>query len=1157
MKRIFLICLFWIAYLCSNAQTDSFPTKTPQGSPRTIIDNNGGFRSHLINYTFTDTTQANLVSYFNTYNGAQIMTIQDSVQFWLRYNNKWNKVSGGSGGGSMVYPSAGIPLSTGSAWGTSYGTTGTGLVALNTSPSLSSPIIDGANPYISFRNGSGVAVAAARLWYDSLTGSWNVGMGNGNITQQIGEELFVYGKASSTINDAVLQIVKVSGTVGSSGVITFAPTTSGITDGDDIIGISTEAIATNGFGRVTAFGIVHGITTNGTAYGETWNDGDVIWYNPTTGNPTNIKPVAPNIKVSVGRIIKAGAGGSGSFSVEINHGSVLGGTDANVQITSPVDSNLLFYNGTYWVNKSIPNAGIVRVSDTSSMLANYRHWLAGYTKNSDTAAMLSPYINATDTIGMRTKVFGNYGNIQLNRFGVLATPASDSLLYSNTGLSVKNDISSVGRIGAGIAAGGFLDITSKIQAQGDIVLTDTLKGAKAFTGNDYSSFSYIYSPSFGTRGWLFGTPNVSHSAGTQRLMIGTGNNFSDTAVSYFINSKLGVNTTTVDSMFNLVGGMHTNRGVRHENLPSSPLSAADLMMVQDSITGIVSHRAIPTGGGSTDTTNYMIRLYNGWGINQTGTFPTKTILVDSFNVASRAYAKKVADSMATLKNIYNSDGTQSSADRVYNLGYTGDYRTLNFGKSDLSEKANIGLQNNSNNKNGYIVIQAYDSTNNTQTITQYFPQNGYKRDLITNISTSKSTDQKAYPDSLTIDFANSSKLKVKYTADSFVIRNLPRYNLSTDSVMTYNPTTGLVGYKTVTSGGGATPAGNYGNVQLNRFGSLATPASDSLDFDGGLAIKGTLSATALPTSAGVYNVRIDGSGNFSKQDTLADFTISNASHYLPDSLVVPVSTNALKIKNPKSGLYNTAATTDSSFTFNIDTSSSGLSGKYLRKTDTTGTYLKLIQGSNVTISGTYPNLTISASLSGGGGGNVFKDVATQNTFISNIDSAYATTATAAGTTTLTNASKYTQNFTGVTTQTVVLPDATTLVAGHSYYITNTSTGALTVNKNGGTLISTVAAGQTLSVTVTDISTSAGGWNYEYSGNSLTSSNFVFNETPSGTINGVNTTFALANTPTAGTVRIYLRGLRMKLTTDYTISGSTITMINIPDTGDDLIADYLK
>lgn len=44
-------------------------------------------------------------------------------------------------------------------------------------------------------------------------------------------------------------------------------------------------------------------------------------------------------------------------------------------------------------------------------------------------------------------------------------------------------------------------------------------------------------------------------------------------------------------------------------------------------------------------------------------------------------------------------------------------------------------------------------------------------------------------------------------------------------------------------GGGGSPAGNYGNVQLNRNGALATPASDSLDFDAGLNIIGNLNAS--------------------------------------------------------------------------------------------------------------------------------------------------------------------------------------------------------------------------------------------------------------------------------------------------------------------------
>jgi hypothetical protein len=230
--------------------------------------------------------------------------------------------------------------------------TGSGALVFGTSPSLSSPTIDGANPYIQFNNGSAVTNAAGRLWYSGSDGTWNMGMGGGNITQQVGEELFVYGKASATITDSPLQIIYQTGVVGASGHIEFAPTVAGLTDGNLILGCATENIATNGFGRITTYGTVHGITTNGTAYGETWVDGDVIWYNPTTGNPTKTKPTAPNIKVQIGIVTHAGSGGSGSFFVLLSPGTALGGTDSNVNITSVANNNLLQYNSAsqYWTN---------------------------------------------------------------------------------------------------------------------------------------------------------------------------------------------------------------------------------------------------------------------------------------------------------------------------------------------------------------------------------------------------------------------------------------------------------------------------------------------------------------------------------------------------------------------------------------------------------------------------------------------------------------------------------------------------------------------------------------------------------------------------------------------------------------------------------------
>lgn len=236
-------------------------------------------------------------------------------------------------------------------------------------------------PYLGFDTAPPwIGSNAGQFWYDSSTGSFNAKMGNNNITQQIGEEIFIYGKASSTITDSPLQIVYKTGTVGASGVLQFAPATTGITDADQILGVATESIATNGFGRITTFGIVHGITTNGTAFGEVWADNDDIWYNPTTGNPTKVKPSAPNLKVQIGTVINAGGGGSGSFFVKIGPSSTLGGTDSNVQFTSLATNDLIQYNGTIWTNvtpASVINAagGAPVVKTANFSVASTENWL--------------------------------------------------------------------------------------------------------------------------------------------------------------------------------------------------------------------------------------------------------------------------------------------------------------------------------------------------------------------------------------------------------------------------------------------------------------------------------------------------------------------------------------------------------------------------------------------------------------------------------------------------------------------------------------------------------------------------------------------------------------------------------------------------------------
>ena len=284
------------------------------------------------------------------------------------------------------------------------------------------------------------ATPVGTMWYDSSTETLN--FQQNNITQQVGEEILLYGKASAAINDSPLQIIYQTGVVGASGVITFAPTVAGITDSNLILGCATEAIANNAFGRITTYGTVHGITTNGTAYGETWADGDVIWYNPVTGNPTKTKPSAPGIKVQLGIITHAGPGGSGSFQVLLRPGSELGGTDSNVNITSPTAAQILTYDATdtYWKNTSLASGtgiststnanGTLTVNNTgvTSAVAGTGISVSGST-GAVTVTNTAPDQTVAISAGTGISVSGTYPNFTVTN----TAPSSGGTVTSVTG----------------------------------------------------------------------------------------------------------------------------------------------------------------------------------------------------------------------------------------------------------------------------------------------------------------------------------------------------------------------------------------------------------------------------------------------------------------------------------------------------------------------------------------------------------------------------------------------------------------------------------------------------------------------------------------------------------------------------------------------------
>jgi len=76
-------------------------------------------------------------------------------------------------------------------------------------------------------------------------------------------------------------------------------------------------------------------------------------------------------------------------------------------------------------------------------------------------------------------------------------------------------------------------------------------------------------------------------------------------------------------------------------------------------------------------------------------------------------------------------------------------------------------------------------------------------------------------------------------------------------------------------------------------------------------------------------------------------------------------------------------------------------------------------------------------------------------------------------------------------------------------------------------------------------------------NKLSSTNYKCRETPSGTKNGSNQTFTLANTPISGTEMVFVNGILQEpgAGNDYTISGNTITMLTAPLSTDKLFVTY--
>ena len=205
-------------------------------------------------------------------------------------------------GGSMVYPGAGIPNSTGSAWGTSYTTSGSGtVVALATGASLTTPI------QVSYETWTGISAPTyteGRVWYDTNSHALAYYNDVSSSTVHLGQDILlkVINNTGSTIANGAP--VYITSTSSGQTYPNIALAKADVAATSAVIGLTNGSIANGAVGYVTSQGGIDGVNTG------SFTVGQVLYLSPySAGQLMNtIPPTGITVQVGVVSYVDSSAG---------------------------------------------------------------------------------------------------------------------------------------------------------------------------------------------------------------------------------------------------------------------------------------------------------------------------------------------------------------------------------------------------------------------------------------------------------------------------------------------------------------------------------------------------------------------------------------------------------------------------------------------------------------------------------------------------------------------------------------------------------------------------------------------------------------------------------------------------------------------------------
>ena len=311
----------------------------------------------------------------STYNGSNAVTIAIAntavtAGSYTSANitvNAQGQITSASNGGSMVYPGAGIPLSTGSAWSSSYNTSGSGNVALTTSPTFVTPIL-GTPTSVTLTNATGLPlttgvtgilpVANGGTGINTLTAGYiPYGAGTSALASV---STFNYNTTTSTLNAPTMAVSSVTST---TPVLSFNAANTPFASGATVASNYLQFLMQNKSGTAgasTNYVLSNDLGTDSSYYGEFGMNSSVY----SSGTPSDFYSINNGVYFS-GHDGDITVGSGNGFKTYFAWGS--SGQSAHViNVSGAIGLNTNLAAGTGSGTTNYGTAGQVMISGGSS-----------------------------------------------------------------------------------------------------------------------------------------------------------------------------------------------------------------------------------------------------------------------------------------------------------------------------------------------------------------------------------------------------------------------------------------------------------------------------------------------------------------------------------------------------------------------------------------------------------------------------------------------------------------------------------------------------------------------------------------------------------------------------------------------------------------------